>query len=330
MPLTLERAAAPTRRAFAERMAEYGALDEEFVVFEADIGYSTYSCLFGQRYPHRYFNMGIAEGNTLAAAAGMAAGGRTVVACSYGVFITLRAVEAVRTFICYPNLNVKFLSSHGGITAAIDGVTHQATEDLGVMTTLPNMKVLVPADTRAAQGLFDIALATPGPVFVRLMRDPLFDVYDAADAFRLGGSHVLRGGTDITIVSYGDIVFQALAAAERLATEGLSAEVIDMYSVKPFDRDGLLRSIARTGALLVAENHQRRNGLGYELSNFCLKRCPVPFENLGLDDTFAESGDYPSMIEKYGISAAHIAAAARELVARKRTRRLVGAAEQEA
>ena len=315
-PHALAPAAIPTRRAFSERMAEYGAIDGEFAVFEADIGYSTFSHLFGDRYPERYFNMGIAEGNMVSAAAGMAADGRTVVASSYGVFITMRALESVRTFVCYPNLNVKFLSSHGGFTPAIDGVTHQATEDIASMTTLPNMKVLVPADTWAAKKLFDTAMRTPGPVFVRLMRDPILDLYEEGDAFRMGGSHVVLEGSDVTIAAYGDILFEAIGAAETLAKEGIRAEVIDLYSVKPFDADTLLASLDKTGALVVAENHQKRNGLGYELSNFCLKNKVVPFDNLGLEDTFAESGSYGKLLEKYGLSGGHIAAAAKRLLRR--------------
>jgi transketolase len=315
---TISKARIPTRRAFSERMVEYGQIDTEFVVFEADIGGSTYTCYYGQQFPERYFNMGIAEGNMVSAAAGMAADGRTVVASSYGVFITMRALESVRTFVCYPDLNVKFLSSHGGITAAIDGVTHQATEDIANMTTLPNMKVLVPADTLAARKMFDLAVQTPGPVFVRLMRDPLWNIYEDDDAFEIGGSHRVRKGSDITIVSYGDILFQAIAAARVLEAEGIQAEVIDMYSIKPFDQKALLKSIEKTGALLVAENHQRRNGLGYELSNFCLRRKPVAFDNLGLRDTFAESGAYEKLLEKYGISSHRIVTTAKELIAAKR------------
>lgn len=315
-PHALTPASIPTRRAFSERMAEYGAIDGDFVVFEADIGYSTFSHLFGDLFPERYFNMGIAEGNMVSAAAGMAADGRTVIASSYGVFITMRALESVRTFVCYPDLNVKFLSSHGGFTPAIDGVTHQATEDIANMTTLPNMKVLVPADTWAAKKLFDTAMQTPGPVFVRLMRDPILDLYEAGDAFRTGGSHVVIEGSDVTIATYGDIVFEAIGAAAILAEEGIRAEVLDLYSIKPFDAATLIKSLDKTGALVVAENHQKRNGLGYALSNFCLKNKVVPFDNLGLEDTFAESGSYGKLLEKYGLSRGHIAGAARRLLRR--------------
>lgn len=316
--MKIKKADIATRKAFSQRMVEYGKIDKNFVVFEADIGYSTYSYLFGEQYPDRYFNMGIAESNAIGAAAGMAADGRTVIACSYGVFISMRALETVRTFICYPNLNVKFLSSHGGITAAIDGVTHQATEDIAFMTTLPNMKVIVPTDTAAARKCFDLALKTPGPVFVRLMRDPLFEIYNKQEEFILGGSKVLQSGEDITIVSYGDIIFQALKSQEMLKKEGISAEIIDMYSIKPFDSKTLLNSIRKTKSLLVVENHQKRNGLGYELANFCLKKYPVLFDNIGLEDTFAESGKYELVIEKYGISANHITTKAKEIINKKK------------
>jgi len=315
--MKLSKADIATRQAFSERMLEYGEIDKDFVVFEADIGYSTFSYLFGDAYPERYFNMGIAESNTMAAAAGMAADGRTVIACSYGVFITMRAVEAIRTFICYPNLNVKFLSSHGGVTPAIDGVTHQATEDIGIMTTLPNMKVLAPADTESAKKIFDVAIKTPGPVFVRLMRDPLFDIYSKKDTFKLEGSKTIRKGKDITVVTYGDTIFQALEAADELEKENISSEIIDTYSIKPFDKKNLIHSISKTGVLLVVEDHQKRNGLGYELSNFCLKNKPVIFDNLGLNDTFAESGNYYKVIDKYGISKKHIFNKAKELISKK-------------
>jgi transketolase len=317
----LEKASLPTRRAFSERMLEYGAIDSEFAVFDADIGYSTYACLFGDKYPERYFNVGIAELNMVAAAAGMAADGRTVVVSSYGVFLTMRALEVVRSFVCYPRLNVKILSSHGGLTAAIDGTTHQATEDIGIMTMLPNMTVLCPSDSVSAGKLFDVSMQTPGPVFTRLMRDPLFELYSADEEFPLGGSKLLRSGGDVTIATYGDIVFQALEAAETLSGMGIEADVLDLYSLKPLDAAALLKSASRTGALLVVENHQRRNGLGYEAAHLCMTErkegAEVPaFAGLGLDDTFGESGDYPSIIHKYGISAARIVEGVNRLLSR--------------
>jgi transketolase len=314
----LKSTSTPTRRAFSEALVAYAETNRDFWVLESDIGYSTYSYLFGDKYPDRYFNLGIAELGLFATAAGIAAEGRPVVASGYGVFITMRALEAIRSFICYPNLDVKMLSSHGGITAAIDGVTHQATEDIANMTTLPNMKVLAPADPVSARACLEIALTTPGPVFTRLMRDPLYELYEEDEDFRLGGSKLLRKGSDVTIVSYGDILFQALQAAERLGGEGVSAEVIDLYSIKPYDAAGVLKSVEKTGALVVAENHQVRNGVGYELAHLLLTTAPAPFVNLGLQDTFAESGRYEQLLDRYGLSARHIAEAAKAVVSNKR------------
>jgi transketolase len=308
------KAAISTRRSFAERMADYGKSDANFAVFESDIGRSTYSYLFGEKFPNRYFNLGIAELGTLSAAAGMAAGGRTVMVCGYGVFITMRAVEVIRSFICYPKLNVKFLSSHAGLSAAIDGVTHQATEDIAFMTTLPNMTVLAPCDTVSAARMFDIAVQTPGPVYTRLMRDPFYDIYDTADVFVRGGSKVVRSGSDITIAAYGDLLFQALEAADALAKDHIDAEIIDMYSIKPFDWTGLTASVQKTKTLLVVENHQKRNGLAYDIAVRLLKEKPMPFDHIGLDDCFAESGAYLPLIDKYGLSSRHIEKAAKRLL----------------
>ncbi|MDP2791715.1 MAG: transketolase C-terminal domain-containing protein [Rectinemataceae bacterium] len=307
----------PTRKAFSTRMAGRGE-GSDFAVFESDIGYSTYSYLFGDKYPERYFNFGIAEVSTMSAAAGMASSGRNVVICGYGVFLTMRALEMVRSFVCYPNLNVKILSSHGGVTAAIDGVTHQATEDIAFMTTLPNMKVLCPCDPVSAAAAFDLALATPGPVFVRLMRDPLYELYKPGDEFRLGGSHVARNGSHVTIATYGDMVFQALAAADTLALEGIEAEVIDLYSIKPLDIEGILASAGRTGALLVAENHQSRNGVGSFVGDYLARNAVcVPYDHIGLEDSFAESGDYQGVLDAWGLGHANIASVARTLHGRK-------------
>ncbi len=316
--IQMKKAAIPTRRASAERMVELGSQRDDFVVFEADIGASTNSFLFNEKFPERYFQMGIAELNMMSAAAGMAADGRPVVVAGYGVFLTMRALEAVRTLICYPNLNVKLFSSHAGITAAIDGVSHQATEDISFMGTLPNMKILVPADTASARACIEEVIDVPGPAYLRLMRDSYYDIYSGSDTFPVGGSHRLIEGSDITIVSYGDVLFQAIQAAEALKEAGYSAEVLDLYSVKPFDWEAVKASVSKTGALLVAENHQKRNGLGYQIAyNLLREKMGVPFEVLGLQDTFAETGAYDSLIEKYGISSCAIQESAKTLVGEK-------------
>lgn len=305
--ITVTKSTKPTRLAFAERMVEYGEINSEFAVFEADIGYSTNSYLFNQQYPERYFQMGIAEFGMMASAAGMAANGRPVVVAGYGVFLTMRALESVRSFICYPNLNVKLMSSHGGTTAAIDGVTHQASEDMALMSTLPNMHVFAPCDSASSRALFDVTMQTPGPVYCRLMRDAYHELYDESAQFECGGSHTLMTGSDLTLISYGDILFQAIEAANELREAGVSVELIDAYSVKPLDWATIRSSIKKTGRVIIAEGHQKRNGMAYDIATRMAKeQIQAQFDHLGLDDTFAESGAYPLLLEKYGLSSKHI------------------------
>jgi transketolase len=281
-------------------MQLFVSIDDAFAVFEADIGSSTSSILFGKSFPARYFDMGIAELGMVSAAAGMAAGGRTVFASSYGIFLTTRALVAIRSFICYPNLNVKFMGSHGGLSAAIDGVTHQATEDIANMTILPNMHVAVPCDVNSARKIFDLSIKTPGPFYVRLLRDAYYELYDEQTEFVLGGSHVVREGDTVTIGTYGDMVFQALEAADELEKEGIHAEVIDFYSLKPFDYETLKKSIGKTGKLFVVENHFARNGMGYEIADYLMQsQFYIPYRHIGIQDTFAESGKYLDIIKKY-------------------------------
>ncbi len=313
--IQLQKASKPTRRIAAERMVEYGAIDSEFTVMEADIGKSTNSYLFGEVYPDRYFQMGIAELNMMSAAAGMAAGGRPVVVCGYGVFLSMRALESVRSMVCYPNLNVKLFASHGGITAAIDGVSHQSTEDISHLGTLPNMRILVPCDTISTQACFDLAMENPGPFYMRYIRDAMYEIYVGKQDFRVGGSNTIKEGSDITIVSYGDLLFQAVEASNELFKMGIDAEIIDAYSVKPIDWVSIKKSIQKTNRLIVLENHQRRNGIGYELAYRAMSEGMVfNFVSMGLDDTFAETGDYPSLLNAYGLSASHVVANAKKMM----------------
>ncbi|MDR9830902.1 transketolase C-terminal domain-containing protein [Vibrio sp. FNV 38] len=305
--INVTKSSKPTRLAFAQRMVEYGEINQEFAVFEADIGYSTNSYLFNDKYPNRYFQMGIAEFGMMASAAGMAANGRPVVVAGYGVFLTMRALESVRSFVCYPNLNVKLMSSHSGTTAAIDGVTHQASEDMALMSTLPNMHIFAPCDTASTRALFDVTLETQGPVYCRLMRDAYYELYDDSATFRCGGSHTLMRGDDLTIISYGDILFQALEAANELRQAGVKVEVIDAYSVKPLDWQTIRQSIKKTGKVIIAEGHQKRNGMAYDIATRMAKeQIHAQFDHLGLNDTFAESGAYPLLLDKYGLSSKHI------------------------
>lgn len=300
--IKLKRTDLSTRKAFGIRMMEYGEINKDFVVFDADIGSSTSSALFGKKFPERYFDMGIAELAMVSAAAGMASSGRNVIVSSYGIFLTTRALEAIRTFICYPILNVKFMGTHGGLTAAIDGVTHQATEDVANISTLPNIKMAIPCDNNSARKIFDLSINTPGPFYIRLLRDNYYDLYDENAEFHLGGAHIIKEGKDITIGTYGDTIFQAIEAAKRLEKKGINTEIIDFYCIKPFDYETLTKSIAKTKKLLIIENHQQRNGIGYEVANYLINnKIYIPYRNIGIKDTFAESGKYSDIINKYAI-----------------------------
>ena len=319
----LKKASQPTRRHFAERMVERGATDADFVVFESDIGHSTFSYLFGEKYPDRYFNMGIAEMATVSAAAGFAAEGR------HGVRVRLRGVphHARRGGRCARSsatrtLNVKFLSSHGGLTAAIDGVTHQATEDIAFMTTLPGMQVLAPCDRVSARAAFDTALETPGPVFTRLMRDAAVGPLPRGGALpprRVEAGARGRRPHHRGLRRHGD---PALCAPPKTGGEGASRPRCSTCTrSSPWTRAAVLASVA-TGPARCWWWRTTSAATAWATSWPC-SCCSAAgggraaFENLGLDDRFGESGDYERVIDKYGISARRIAAAAGELVGRK-------------
>lgn len=306
-----------TRDAYGEALCELGEKDESIVVFEADIGKSTRTNLFGKRFPERYFNTGVAEQNEMAMAAGAAMCGKISFVSTYAVFASMRACEQVRTFIAYPRLNVKICPSHGGITPANDGVTHQATEDLGIMRTIPGMTVLMPADANATRKLVFAAAQWAGPVYLRLTRDAVPVIYDAEANFAIGKGVLLREGRDVTIIALGDMLSKALEAANVLATQGIRAEAIDMHTIKPLDGAIILDSVRKTGAVVTVEDHQVECGLGGAVSEFLGENHPAPIHRIGLRNTFAESGEYELLLKKYAMSVEHIVSACRKVMTMK-------------
>jgi len=289
----------PTRDAYGEALCDLGKTNEKIVVFEADIGKSTRSDIFGKKYPKRYFNVGIAEQNEMAIAAGAAMCGNIPFVNTYAVFASMRACEQVRTFIAYPHLNVKICPSHGGITPANDGVTHQATEDLGIMRTIPGMTVLMPADAVSTRKLVFAAAQWDGPVYLRLTRDEVPVIYDNEADFTIGKGVLLQEGADVTIIALGDMVAKALCAANCLLKQGVKAEVIDMHTIKPLDGNIILNSARKTGAVVTVEDHQVECGLGGAVAEFLGENYPVPVYRIGLRNTFAESGEYELLLKKY-------------------------------
>jgi transketolase len=307
----------PTRNAYGETLVELGKVDDRIVVFEADISKSTQTYRFAEAFPERFFNFGVAEQNMMAAAAGAAICGKIPFVSTYAVFGSMRACEQLRTSVAYPKLNVNVAVSHAGLTAYDDGVTHQAVEDLGIVRSIANMTVLQPCDAPSTRKAVLAAIEIDGPVYLRLTRIGMPVLYDDALDFRIGRAIRLREGNDVTIVALGDMVFQALEAAEQLAAEGIEADLLDMHTIKPLDEETLLESAARTGAVVTAEDHNVVGGLGSAVAESLGSNRPTPMARIGLQDTFAESGAYGDLLEHYGMTARHIARAARDVMGRK-------------
>jgi transketolase len=307
----------PTRYSYAEAILELGAKNPDVVVLDADVSKSIKTNLFAERFPERSFNFGIAEQNMMAAAAGMAPTGLIPFASTYAVFATMRALDQVRNSICYPCLNVKIAASHGGITPAPDGVSHQAQEDLSIMRALANMTVIAAADSPTTIQAVHAAARRVGPVYLSFTRDPVPHLFTDDYPFEIGCAVVVRLGEDATIVANRDMVAQTLIAAETLAQEGLDVRVIDCHTVKPLDETTILQAARETGAVVTAESNVYFGGLGSAVAEVLVENEPVPMKRIGVRDTFAESCPYLCLLEKYGLSAEHIADAVREVIGRK-------------
>lgn len=306
-----------TREALGETLSELVAEGrEDVVVLDADLAKATTTAKFAAAHPDRFFDMGIAEQNMMATAAGLAAGGKTAFTGSFAVFATGRAYDQIRNSICYANLSVKVCPTHAGITVGPDGGTHQMIEDIALMRVLPNMRVLVPADYRSAKAALRIAADTPGPFYVRLGRSAMPELYGEDATFELGRAYVLREGTDVTLAACGAMVSRALKAADLLAKEGVSAEVVDVMTIKPFDMGTLLASAGKTGAVVTCEEHSVIGGLGAAVAGFLVEHVPLPMERIGVRDVFGTSGDPEALMTYFGLTATDIAEAARRVIAR--------------
>ena len=302
-----------TRAAFGETLIKLVDEGMDIMAVDADLCGSTTTAKFGAAYPDRLFDVGIAEQNMIGVASGLALTGRTVFTGSFAVFGTGRCWEQIRNTVCDSGLNVKICPTHAGITVGADGATHQALEDIALMRVLPGMRVLVPADYASAVAAIRLAAATPGPFCVRLGREPLPEVYDEGFTCDVAFANVLREGSDISIMACGVEVAQALAAADALAAEGISAEVVDVMSVKPLDEETIIASAAKTGRVLTVEEHSIYGGMGSAVAELLGEKHPVPVTRLGLT-TFGQSGDAAELLAYYGLDAAGIAARVREVL----------------
>ena len=305
-----------TRQSYGEALVELGAEHDDFVVFDADLAAATQTGKFKAAYPDRFFDAGIAEGNMMGLAAGVATTGRVAFASTFAMFAAGRAFEQVRNSIGYPHLNVKIGATHAGISVGEDGATHQCNEDIALMRTIPGMTVIVPSDDVEAKAAVRAAYEMDGPVYMRFGRLAVPVINDVPGyTFEVGRAKVLREGTDVTIVACGLMVQAALEAAEALAADGVSAEVINMHTVKPLDTETLVASAAKTGKVVTAEEHSVIGGLGSAVCDALAEQCPVPVKKVGVEDVFGESGPAVDLLAKYGLDAAGVERAVRELLA---------------
>ena len=312
--LMAERNARPTRDAFGDGIVELARENSDIYVVDCDISKAMKTVAFAAAFPDRHINVGIAEQNAAGVAAGLAAMGKVAFLSTYAVFGSMRALEQIRTSACYPNLNVKVACSHGGITAGTDGVTHQGTEDCGIMRTMPNMAVIMGADYTATKKLLAKVAEWDGPCYIRFTKDEFPIHYGEDEPFEIGKGKLLKQGKDVTIISFGEMLHEALPAVDMLAAEGVDAELIDMHTLKPLDRDLVAASLARTGRVVTVEDHNWFNGLGSAVAEVIAETGHGVLRRIGLRDTFAESGRYDLLLKKYGMDRTAIAAAAKELL----------------
>ena len=306
-----------TRAGYGETLVELIGEGVDLMVVEADLSGSTTTKKVREAAPERFVNVGIAEQNMIDVAAGLSLTGKTVFTGSFAVFGTGRCYDQIRNTVCYADLDVKVAPTHSGVTVGPDGGSHQMLEDVSLMRGLPNMNVLVPADYWAAKRAIRIAAQTPGPFYVRLGRAKVPQVYDEETRFELGRSMVLREGQDVTIVAMGVEVAQALEAADALADEGVSAEVVDAFSIKPFDKDTLLASARKTRCVVTCEEHSTVGGLGSAVAGILGENLPTVLERVGVRDRFGTSGDPDELLVEYGLDSAAIVQKARTALARK-------------
>lgn len=293
-----------TRQGYGEALAELGEEFENLVVMDADLAESTKTAIFAKKYPERFFDCGIAEGNMVSIAAGLATTGKVVFASSFAMFATGRAYEQIRNSVGYPALNVKIAASHGGITVGEDGATHQCLEDIALMRNIPGMVVCVPSDVIEAKAAVRAAIEYQGPVFLRLGRNAVPVINDNPDyKFELGKGIVLKEGTDVTIIATGIVVESALEAAKKLEAEGVSAEVINIHTIKPIDEELVIASAKKTGKVVTVEEHSVIGGLGSAVCDVICRHNPVPVLKIGVQDVFGTSASAAVLMKEYKLDA---------------------------
>ena len=314
------------RTEYSKALVAVGEQDPNVVVLGADTTDSLKTANFGKKFPERFFNVGIAEANLVSVAAGLAYSGKTAFASTYAIFLPGRCVDQIRNAIAYPSpgdkkgLNVKLVVSHGGLTVGADGGSHQQIEDIAIMRVIPNMRVLVPADSTTVSKLTWIIAQQYGPFYMRMARSKTPIIHNDSQEFQIGKGIVLRDGSDCTIAACGITVKMALDAANILQQDGISCRVIDCFSIKPIDRDLLEKSARETGSIVTCEEHNIIGGFGSAVSEVVSESYPVPIRRIGVQDKFGESArdnEIPQLLEKHGLTSINIAKAVKEVRSKK-------------
>ena len=303
-----------TRDGFGEEIVALGRENRNILVVDADIGKSCKTGAFRKELPEQYLNVGIAEQNCAGVAAGLATCGKIPFVVTYAAFGSMRMVEMIRQEICYPHLNVKIACSHGGVTPANDGASHQAIEDMGILRTIPNMTVIMPADYASAKKLVRAAAEFDGPVYLRFTRDAVPVIYDENTEFVIGKANKLREGRDVAIIANGDTVRLAIQAAELLAAEGIQARVLDMHTIKPLDKEAVMDCIENIGRIITVEDHNILNGLGSAVCELAAETGRGKVKRMGIQDQFGMSAPYERLLAMNGVTAENIAENAKALM----------------
>ena len=301
-----------TRDSYGNALVELGKQYDNLVVLDADLAGATKTSIFQKAFPDRHFDCGIAEANMVCMAAGLATTGLVPFASSFAMFAAGRAYEQIRNSIGYPHLNVKIGATHGGISVGEDGASHQCCEDFAVMRTIPGMVVMSPADDVEARAMVKAAYAYVGPVYIRFGRAAVPVVHEEGMHFEIGKGEVMREGTDVAIIANGLMVYEALVAAEELATAGINAMVINMATIKPLDDELVLSAARKCGRIITCEEHSIIGGLGEAVCSLLSEKLPTPVRRIGVNDVFGESGPAAALLKKYGLSAENIVAVAKE------------------
>jgi transketolase len=306
-----------TRSGFGDALTELGQKNENVVAFCADLIGSIKMGDFAKNHPERFFQAGIAEANMVGAAAGTTIGGKIPFIGTFAAFATGRVYDQIRQSVAYSNKNVKIAASHAGLTLGEDGATHQILEDIGLMKMLPNMTVINPCDYNQTKAATLASADLEGPVYLRFGRPAVANFTNPSQKFEIGKAVTLNEGTDVTIFATGHLVWEAIQAGEQLEQEGISAEIINIHTIKPIDKKAILESAKKTKAIVTAEEHMLNGGMGDSIAQILARELPTAMEMIGVDDTFGESGTPAQLLEKYGLNAKNIVVAAKKAIARK-------------